>query len=136
MAHPIEERTLASLTLMEEACVETSVHKLVFPLPLMLAETNTHYTSRQRQRLITSSIARGTPGMDEVHFSFCDLTSGLWWSYTPLFERIIQDAPLLFHIDKSSLGVSRIGVATRGMIAHTQKVMPILSSVLVLIGFS
>ena len=44
---------------------------------------------------------------------------------------------VLFRIDKSSPGVSRIGVANpSGMIVHTQKVMPILSSMLVLIGFS
>ena len=39
---------------------------------------------------------------------------------------------LLFRIDKTSLGEW----PPHGMIVHTQKVMTILSSVLVLIGFS
>ena len=43
--------------------------------------------------------------------------------------------PLLFHIDKSSLGVSRIGVATLWDDFPYAMPIPILSSVLVLIGF-
>ena len=49
---------------------------------------------------------------------------------------LLWDEALLFRIDKTSLGVSRIGVATPRDDCSYEKVMPILLSVLVLIGFS
>ena len=50
-----------------------------------------------------------------------------------IIRRAGEASSLLFRIDKTSLGVSRDPL---GMIVHMQKVMPILSSVLVLTGFS